>query len=277
MFGIQTYSQSEYETERYFDAVFSGNYPKGKQVMIKLYKKYPNSLKTKLIIANYYSLMYETTDKQEKYFILTKKYADEAIKLLNKKEELTNEDVFRIISAKSILLKTEVQKKNYLKAAKNMQSVIKHFEYATKHEEDDKMKFISGMYNYYVETAKKDYPIIYPVLLFYPSGSKTKGLKLLKECTKSEDINIRIRSFLQLALIYYRDEKNINISEKYFESLLKIYPENLIWQTEYLKALKKNDLTNKYKNRQLIISRIIKENSKLTTEQKKYFTKIAEL
>lgn len=270
------YTQPKNLINSYFNAVFSGNYPKAKKIVAGLNKNFPGSLKTQLIIANYYSVMYETSGGQEKYFILTKKYADRAIKKLKEKKNLNNENVFRLISAKSILMKIDVRKKNYLKVAENMQSVISRFKYAIKHEnEDDKMKFISGMYHYYVETAKEDYPVIYPILLFYPSGDKEKGLKLMKECMQSEDLNIRIRSLWQSALIYYRDEKKISIAEKYFESLLKIYPDNLIWQTEYLKALKKFNLTKKAELIQQTIYQTIKKSAFLTDEQKKYFTKIA--
>ncbi len=273
-----TVAQPKNITDDYFEAAFSGNYVKAKQILINLNKNYPHSLKTCLITANYYGNIYEISGGNDKYYLICKKYAEKAINSLIKKKDLNNEDVFRIISAKSILLKINVQKKNYLKVAKNMQSVIRHFEYATKHEnDDDKMKFISGMYNYYVETAKDDYPVIYPLLLFYPSGDKEKGLKLLKECTHSGDKNISIRSLLQLALIYYRDEKNIIVAEKYFNALLKIYPDNLVWQTEYYKALKKYNKIKEYKIRQDIIEQKIKENLLLTEEQKNYFIKKTEL
>lgn len=272
------FSQPEQLTDAYFQNIFSGNYPQAKQIILELNKNYPESLKTKLIIANYYAVMYETSNSDEKYFIVCKKYADEAIHKLEKKKALNNEEVYRIISAKSILLKIDVKKKNYLNVAKNMKSVIPHFEYAIKHEKEDfKMKFISGMYNYYVETAKEDYPVIYPILLFYPSGNKEKGLKLMKECTQSKDKNTRARSLLQLAEIYYRDEKNIKTAEIYFEKLLKLYPDNLVWQTEYFKALKKYNLTDKFTYRQQIINQLIKKSTILTEEQKNYFTKQAEL
>ncbi len=271
-------AQSKDITDAYFEAAFSGNYVKAKQILINLKKKYPHSQKTYLITANYYGNAYEISGGNDKYYLVCKKYADYTINSLIKKKGLNNEDVFRIISAKSILLKINVQKKNYLKVAKNMQSVIRHFEYATKHEnDDDKMKFISGMYHYYAETAKEDYPIIYPLLLFYPSGDKDKGLKLLKECTHSADKNISIRSLLQLALIYYRDEKNITVAENYFNALLKIYPNNLVWQTEYFKALKKYNKTKECTIRQGIIEQKIKENLLLTEEQKNYFIKKTEL
>jgi len=274
----RTVAQAKNITNAYFEAAFSGNYVKAKQILTNLKKEYPYSQKTYLITANYYGNAYEISGGNDKYYLVCKKYADEAINSLIKKKDLNNEDVFRIISAKSILLKINVQKKNYLQVAKNMQSVIRHFEYAINHENDnDKMKFISGMYHYYAETAKEDYPIIYPLLLFYPSGDKDKGLKLLKECTHSGDKNISIRSLLQLALIYYRDEKKITVAENYFNALLKIYPNNLVWQTEYFKALKKYNKTKEYRIRQGIIEQKIKENSLLTEEQKNYFIKKTEL
>ena len=277
LLGNSLFSQTKKELDSYFNAVFSGNYPKAKTILLKIKKNYPESIKTKLIISNYYSVMFQISGGEEKFFIISKKYADEAVTRLKKKQSLTNDDVFRIISAKSLLLKMEVQRKNYVTVAKDMQSVIKYFNYATKHEEDEKLKYISGMYQYYVEIAKEDYPVIYPILLFYPSGNKKNGLKLMKECTNSANINTMTRSLHQLALIYYRDEKNMKVSEIYFKKLLEIYPENLIWQTEYYIALKKYNLNSEYVLRQNIIKNKILRNTFLNNEQKKYFLKKAEL
>ncbi len=269
--GNNLFSQTKEELDSYFNAVFSGNYPKAKTILLKIKKNYPESIKTKLIISNYYSLMFQISGGEENYFIISKRYADEAVTQLKKKQSLTNDDVFRIISAKSLLLKMGVQRKNYITVAKNMQSVIKYFNYATKHEEDEKLKYISGMYQYYVETAKEDYPVIYPILLFYPSGNKKNGLKLMKECANSTNINTMTRSLHQLALIYYKDEKDMTISKVYFTKLLKQFPNNLIWQTEYLKALKKFNLLNEYRTQQQLIKNKLTEITFLTDIQKKYF------
>ncbi len=272
--SFTAFSQPASLTESYFYAVFSGNYPKAEKILVTLKNNYPESVKTKLITANYYGIMFEISGKEDKYFFISKKYADEAVKELIQKKKLTNDDVFRIISAKSIILKMETQRKNYLKVARDMQSVIKYFEYALKHEnEDDKMKFISGMYNYYIETAKEDYPLIYPVLLFYPSGNKKRGLKLMKECTNSEDNNISVRSLLQLSLIYSRDEKKTELFRFYFEKLLEKYPYNLIYRTEYLTALKKYGLRKEYEALHKNTEAVIKRNTFLTDTQKQYFFK----
>ncbi len=261
----------------YFKAAFSGNYPKAEKILNTLKINWPESNKTALIAANYYGALYETSGGQDKYYFVCKKYTDKVINEDIKKTP-NNDYVFRMISAKSILLKIDVLKKNYWKVAKNMQSVIPLFEYAIdKEKEDDKMKFISGMYNYYVETAKDDYPVAYPILIFYPSGDKQKGLKLLKECSKSEDLNISVRSLLQLALIYYRDEKNIDYAKYYFIKLLSVYPENMIWQTEYLNALKKYNKLNDYEKRKQIIKTKLENNIYLNSEQKAYFYKKAEI
>ncbi|NPA67811.1 MAG: tetratricopeptide repeat protein [Chlorobi bacterium] len=259
----------------YFEAMFSGNYPEGMKILSKLKKEYPNTVKTKLITANYYAAMYETSGSSDKYFILTKKYAEQTINLLEKIENPNNDAVSEIISAKSILLKINVLKRNFLKVAQNTQSIIKYFEYAMKHEsESDKLKLISGMYKYYVETAKEDHPVIYPVLIFYPSGNKAEGLKLLKECTHSEDKTTAARSTIMLAMIYYRDEKNINTSKYYFNKILSKYPDNMVWQTEYYKALKKYDMKEEAEKQKKLIENKLSTDNFLDDEQKKYFSEI---
>ncbi|NOZ34053.1 MAG: tetratricopeptide repeat protein [Chlorobi bacterium] len=278
IFAVATsFSQPKEEFDLYFNAIFSGNYPNAKKILLKIKREYPENVKTKLIIANYYSVLFETSGGEDKYYNICKKYSDAAVTQLKKKKINTNNDVFRIISAKSILLKISVKKKEYLSAAKNMQSIIKYFEYATEHQENERMKYISGMYNYYVETAKEDYPIIYPILLFYPSGNKKEGLNSLKECTNSSDKKMQTRSLHQLALIYYKDEKNAALSKYYYKKLLKSYPKNLIWQTEYLNALKKFNLIDDYQKQKKIIKNILIKNTFLTEKQKKYFLRKAEI
>jgi tetratricopeptide (TPR) repeat protein len=149
-----------------------------------------------------------------------------------------------------------------------MKEIITYFEYALKHNEDDKMKMISGMYNYHVENAKDDYPVIYPVLIFYPSGNKEKGLKMLKECTKSADRNISVRSMFYLARIYRNDEKDYSQSKFYFEKLLTLYPENLVWRHEYISTLKRFNKLSEAETHQKILDEKIQVSKQINDEQK---------
>ncbi len=258
-------------TDKYLDYIFSGNYPQAAKIMLSEEKKNPNSLDVKLAAAHYYSVMYEISGNKQKDFSACKKYANALVRLSEEKKMTDSETVFQVISAKALHLKILMHKKEYLQAAKTMQAVIADFKYALKHDQNEKMKLIAGTYRYYIEIAKEDYPLLYPILLLYPSGNKAKGLKQLNECVHSKDKYVQTKALLQLATIYYRDEKNIEKAIVYFEALSRKYPNNLLWQTEYAKALKKYHLTKQYNMRRQIIKALITKSTFLTNTQRNYF------
>jgi len=256
----------------YLESMFSGRYKDTKIILEKLNSTSKNNIQTRLAFANFWMLMYETSGENEKYHTLCKQDADFVINSISSKQEHSNDEVFQLISAKSIKLKILMDQKNYLKAVKDIRDIIAYFEYALDHEDNYKMKLIAGMYNYYIETAKEDYPIIYPIAIFYPSGDKQKGIKMIKDCTKVNDKSIRIRSYLYLARIYYRDEKNIQTSAYYYNTLLKQYPDNIVWRYEYLKALEQFNKKEEALIQKEILSEKINNSTHLTMEQRKFFS-----
>ena len=269
--NLNAYSDKSEMYDTYLESMFSSKYKDTKSILASLNKNHKNEISTKLAFANFWLVMYETSGEEENYQILCENNAKAAIKLINIKENKSYDDIFHLISAKSILLKIQFDKKNYLKAARGLKDIIKYFEFALDHEENIKMKLISGMYNYYIETAKEDYPIVHPLLLFYPSGDKQKGLRLLKECTKENDKRVSVRSLLYLARIYYKDEKDLTGSVYYFNKLLSLYPGNLIWRFEYIQSLNKFNKIEDAEKQKEIISNNVNNSIHITNEQKAFF------
>lgn len=269
--NLNTHSNANELYDTYLESMFSSKYKDTKKILASLNKNHKNEISTKLAFANFWLVMYETSGEEEKYQILCENNAKAAIKLINIIETKSYDDIFHLISAKSILLKIQFDKKNYLKAARGLKDIIKYFEFALDHEENIKMKLISGMYNYYIETAKEDYPIVYPLLLFYPSGDKQKGLRLIKECTKEKDKRVSVRSLLYLARIYYKDEKDLSGSVYYFNRLLSLYPGNLIWRFEYIQSLNKFNKIEDAEKQKEIISNNVYNSIHITNEQKAFF------
>jgi len=267
-FAIKSKGQDNNFLDAYFETMFSGKYKNTTKVLATLKKDSPSEVKTRLAFANYYVVMYQTSGNLEKYNILCKKEADYVNEVLTKKKYLSYDEVYYIITAKSIILKIQIIKKNYLKVAKEFRTILKYFEYATKHEDNIKMKLISGMYNYYIEIAKEDYPVAYPILIFFPSGNKQKGLKMLKECTKSEEKSISVRSNLFLANMYRRDEKSFEDSDYWFKQLLQKYPTNVFWMSEYISMLKEFNKLKEADIQKEKLLVIISESNQLTEEQK---------
>ncbi len=261
------------DIKSYIENSFAGNYLTSYKILQSLKISDPNNKLTNLAFANYWLSLYETTGNNEKYHTLCKTEAEKLNKPFSQQTILTPDEVYNIISAKAILLKIQVSKKQYLKAANEFKSIIKYTEYALDHEQYLKMKIISGLYNYYVETAKEDYPVIYPVLLFYPNGNKKKGLKLLTECSRSDDIFISTRSKLYLAVIYTKDEKNYIEAEKNYTELLNRYPKNVQWRKEYIDMLIAFGNIEKAKIEREKLKNVIKSSTQLTEEQRIFLSK----
>lgn len=269
--NLKAFSSNDDLFDSYLESIFTSKYNDTKKILVQLDKHHANEITTKMAFASFWFIMHKTSGEEEKYHILCKNNANAAIKSIINKKNKTYDDIFYMVSAKSILLKIQFNKKNYIKAAGGIKDIIKYFEFALKHEDNIKMKLISGMYNYYIETAKEDYPAVYPLLLFYPSGDKQKGLRLLKECSKEKDKNVSVHSHIFLAGIYCRDEKDITGSVYYFKKLLNMYPDNLIWRYEYIQALDKYNKTEETKDQKEILTKKVNNSEHLTNEQKIFF------
>ena len=85
-----------------------------------------------------------------------------------------------------------------------------------------------GIYNYYAEIIPEKYPIVKPIMTFFPKGNKKKGIEQLEEASqKSKYANIEASYFLmQLSYMYENDFiSSQNVSEK----LVAKYPNNSVF------------------------------------------------
>ena len=85
-----------------------------------------------------------------------------------------------------------------------------------------------GIYNYYAATIPEKYPIVKPVMVFFPTGDKKKGIEqLTKASEKAKFASIESKYFLlQLSYNYEgRYDKAYDLST----SLLKDFPNNVVF------------------------------------------------
>lgn len=99
--------------------------------------------------------------------------------------------------------------------------------YALAPENDDILLGI-GIYNYYASTIPEKYPIVKPVMVFFPSGNKQKGIEQL---TTAGDH----AKFAALEAKYFLLQLNYNYERQYQKaydlsaSLLKQFPNNVVF------------------------------------------------
>ncbi len=82
-----------------------------------------------------------------------------------------------------------------------------------------------GIYNYYAEVIPDRYPIVSPLMVFFPSGDRTKGLQQLEEASQRATY-ARIEALYFLMQNMYMFEKNFGRSLDLAQRLSTMYPGN---------------------------------------------------
>jgi tetratricopeptide (TPR) repeat protein len=86
-----------------------------------------------------------------------------------------------------------------------------------------------GIYNYYASVIPQKYPIVKPLMIFFPSGDKDKGLKELADVAlRGKYARTESRYFLMQ--LYYQFEENFQKAEEYSRQLVSEYPDNPVFE-----------------------------------------------
>ncbi len=100
-----------------------------------------------------------------------------------------------------------------------------------------------GIYNYYASVIPEKFPIVKPLMIFFPSGDKSLGIKQLKDVAQNGKYT-KYESRYFLMTLYYRFEINYDAAEEYSQMLNDDFPNNPVferWRGRI--AMKKGDLT----------------------------------
>jgi tetratricopeptide (TPR) repeat protein len=86
-----------------------------------------------------------------------------------------------------------------------------------------------GIYNYYASVIPNEYPMIKPLMIFFPNGDKEKGIQQLKNtATNGKFAKYEARYFLMT--LYYRYESNSILAEEYSKLLQEDFPDNPVFE-----------------------------------------------
>ncbi len=96
--------------------------------------------------------------------------------------------------------------------------------------------FSTGLYNYYREAYPEKYPVYRPFLLFFKKGDKTLGLEQLDWAVKNS-VFMKAEAGLYLSHLYSRYELKPDMAIIYGKDLIRDYPNNPIFRSDYIEAL----------------------------------------
>ncbi len=86
-----------------------------------------------------------------------------------------------------------------------------------------------GIYNYYADVIPNEFPLIKPLMIFFPGGDKEKGIQQLKNTAiKGKFAKYEARYFLMT--LYYRYENNVIIADDYAKLLWDDFPDNPVFE-----------------------------------------------
>ncbi|HTR80835.1 MAG TPA: tetratricopeptide repeat protein [Bacteroidota bacterium] len=85
-----------------------------------------------------------------------------------------------------------------------------------------------GIYNYYAEAIPEQYPIVKPLMLFFPSGDKKKGIEQLQEAAAHAKYAAVEAEYFLLQL-NYTHEKKYDKALEIAKRLFARYPRNVVF------------------------------------------------
>ncbi len=219
--------------------------------------------------ANYYWWLLISGRNDENYL---QKCRQELLHGINDVEMEHEDEVsssFLLLTMYTFLVRLELYEDNTLKAIFYFQHILENVSAVLESQHMyPEYTLFTGLYLYFAQVAREDYPIISVYLLFFPKGDKKKGLHLLKEGTNSDDISLSTESLYFLMKIYFYVEKNYREALSYSTILVDRYPENPVYLLEKQKIMSelnnRDSIVNIYKTYQNM-------RKKLTGSQKQNF------
>ena len=123
-----------------------------------------------------------------------------------------------------------VMRESWFKAADDGREALPIVEHASKLDPtnvDVNLGF--GIYNYLAAVIPERYPIVKPLMLFFPSGNKELGLKQLEDAAKIGKYSSHEAKYILITFFYYF-ENDLDQAEVYATQLFASFPNNPVFE-----------------------------------------------
>lgn len=123
-----------------------------------------------------------------------------------------------------------VMRESWFKAADDGREALPIVEHASKLDPtnvDVKLGF--GIYNYLAAVIPERYPIVKPLMLFFPSGNKELGLKQLEDAARIGKYSSYEAKYILITFFYYFED-DLDQAEVYATQLFASFPNNPVFE-----------------------------------------------
>ena len=162
--------------------------------------------------------------------------------LLEKRKEYEVEASFFLAASYGFVgrLESTEERKNWTKSAFAGKNALKYLEISKgKGQLSPELLFGDALFNYFAVWVPENYPILKPVLAFFPDGDKELGLKQLREVANNAFYTrTEAQVFLMMILNSYENDRVRAL--QIGEYLYKTYPDNAYFHRYYARLLYSN-------------------------------------
>ncbi len=124
----------------------------------------------------------------------------------------------------------QVMRESWFSAADDGREALPLVELAHKLDPDNvDVKLGFGIYNYLAAVIPEKYPIVKPVMMFFPSGDKQLGLNQLKEAASAGKYSKFEARYILITFFYYF-ENDMNSAEIYANQLVQSFHDNPVFE-----------------------------------------------
>ncbi|MFT7283122.1 MAG: hypothetical protein ACI9DM_002862 [Cyclobacteriaceae bacterium] len=126
---------------------------------------------------------------------------------------------------------------DYVKASFAGKSALKYLEECKgKDDFSPELLFGDGLFNYYAEWIREEYPGLRPLMMFFPRGDKELGIQQLRE-TATNAFYARTEAQYFLMRILFAEEGDVQGSLQIAEYLHDLYPNNAYFHRFYARLM----------------------------------------
>jgi tetratricopeptide (TPR) repeat protein len=149
---------------------------------------------------------------------------------VSKKSEHRMEYAFMMFNALAFKARYYAMREQWVTAANTARKALPFLMEGRKYlNETHEFHFAVGLYDYFAVYYPEKYPVTKPLMIFFPSGNKANGIKLLQQATRTQNFSANEARFF-LMRILTNDEPEPADALKIAVDLNARYPNNTIYQ-----------------------------------------------
>jgi len=213
--------------------IYSIKFTEAEKTFQLLQKEYPRHPAGKFFFAmiDWWRIILseEDEEKDERFFEKIEDVVDFCDKILDK-DPYNVDALFFKGGAIGFGGRLRVMRESWFAAADDGREALPLVEQAHKLDPDNvDVKLGFGIYNYLAAVIPEKYPIVKPVMMFFPTGNKEKGLEQLKEAASKGKYS-RYEARYILVTFYYYFENDMNSAELFTRQLVDSFPDNPVFE-----------------------------------------------